>query len=77
MIKSPQFHKLSRQSGENTEEWMGRLRLAAIECNYKEIGRQLKEQFIHNLNDTEMLAEIIRELTKTHEDTEVTNEKVL
>ena len=28
---------------ENAEEWMGRLRLAAVECNYKEIDKQLKE----------------------------------
>ena len=39
---------------------MGRLRLAAVECNYKEIDRQLKEQFIHRLNDNDMPAEIIR-----------------
>ena len=64
MIKSLQFQKLSRQSGETVEERMGRLRLAAIECNYKEIDRQLKEQFIDSLNDTDMLVEIIRELTK-------------
>ena len=44
---------------------MGRLRTAAIECNYQEIDRQLKEQFIHRLNDQEMLAQIIRELTKS------------
>ena len=44
----------------NTEEWMGRLQLAAIECYYKKIDRQLKEQFIHEFNDNEMLAEIIR-----------------
>ena len=54
---------------------MGRLRLAAIECNYKEIDRQLKEQFIHGLNDTDMLAEIFRELTKIQEKTEITSEK--
>ena len=39
MIKSLQFCKLGRQSGKNAEEWMGRLKLAAIECNYKEIDR--------------------------------------
>ena len=48
----------------------GQIRLAAID-------RQLKEQFIHSLNDTDMLAEIIRELIKIHEDSEVTSEKVL
>ena len=42
---------------------MGRLR-AAMECNYKEVARQLKEQFIHRLNYSEMIAEIIRGLTK-------------
>ena len=33
-IKSLQFCKLSRQTKENAEEWMGRLRFAAVECNY-------------------------------------------
>ena len=42
----------------------GRLRLSAIEFNYKELERQLKEQFIHGLNDTDMLGEITWELTK-------------
>ena len=46
---------------------MGRCRLAAIECNYKEMDRQLKEQFIHVLNDNDILAEIIRELPNTEE----------
>ena len=55
---------------------MGRLRLAAIDCNYKEIDMQLKEQFIHRLNDPDMLAEIIMELTKVKENTEITSEKV-
>ena len=48
---------------------MGKLNLAAIDCNYKERDRQLKEQFIHGLKDTDMLAEIIRELTKVKENT--------
>ena len=52
-MKSLQFCKLSRQRAENAEEWMGRLRLAAIDCSYKEIGNQLKEQFIHGLDDTD------------------------
>ena len=46
---------------------MGRLRTDVVECKYKEVDRQLKEQFIHGLNDDEMLAEIIRELTKCEE----------
>ena len=70
-MKSLQFHKLIRQSDESVEEWMGRLRMAVIKCNYKERDRQLKEQFIHDLNDEEMLAEIIRELTKCDENTTI------
>ena len=69
-----QFHKLSRQDGENAEEWMGRLRLSAIECNYKETDK-LKEQFIHGLNDTEVLGEIIQELTKIKENEKKTMSK--
>ena len=76
-INSLQFHTLGRQMNENTEEWMGRHRLAIIECNYKEIDRKLKEQFIHGLNDNDMLAEIIRELSKAEESTAVTSEQVL
>ena len=44
-----------RQTNQHVEEWMGRIRVAAIECNYKEIDRQLKEQFIHRLNNSDML----------------------
>ena len=62
---------------ENVEEWMGRLRLAAVQCNYKEVDRQLKEQFIQRLNDNDMLGEIIRKLTKAEECTAVTTKHVL
>ena len=41
-IKSLQFRKLCRSEGENAEEWMGRLHVAAAECNYKEIDCQVK-----------------------------------
>ena len=34
-IKLLQFRKLSRNDGENAQEWMGRLRLAEIEWNFK------------------------------------------
>ena len=64
MITSLQFHKLVCCSSEGVNEWMGRLRTATVECKYKEVGRQLREQFIHGLNDDEMLAEVIRELAK-------------
>ena len=36
-IKSLQFRKLYRLEGESAEEWMGRLHVAAAECNYREI----------------------------------------
>ena len=51
MIKSLQFRKLHRYDDENVEEWIRRLWVAAVECNYQEVNRQLKEQFIHGLND--------------------------
>ena len=56
---------------------MGRLWLAAIECNYKEIDRQLKDHFIHCLDDTEMLGQINKEHTKIRENEEITSENVL
>ena len=62
-IKSLQFRKLCRSEEENAEEWMGRLCMAAVECNYKEIDCQLKQQFIHGLSNKNMLDEVIRELT--------------
>ena len=76
-IKSLPFCKLRRQTKENAKEWIGRLRLAAVECNYKDVDRQLKEQFVHRINDNDMLAEIIRELTKAEESADMTSEQVL
>ena len=32
-------------------QWVGRLRMMATECKYKELNRHLKEQFINGLND--------------------------
>ena len=54
LIKSLQFIKLCRSQNENAEEWIGRLKIMAAECNYQELDRQLKEQFIHGLNDKDM-----------------------
>ena len=47
---------------------MGRLHVAAVECNYQEIDRQLKGQFSHGLNDKHVLEKIIKELTVTRND---------
>ena len=76
-IKSLQFCKLSRQNGKNAEEWMGRLWLSLIEYNCKELNRQLKEQFICDLNDIDMSGEIIMEFTKIHGSTDITSKNVL
>ena len=51
---------------------MWRLWVAAVECNYQEVDRQLKEQFIHGLNDKCMFEEIIKELTATKNDDHIT-----
>ena len=73
-IKSLQFCNLVRQKNENMEEWMGRFRTPAMECNYKEVDRQLKEEFIHGQNDSEMLTKII---TKSDENMMIPSEHVL
>ena len=64
-IKSLQFRKLIRYDEDNVEEWMGRLHVSAVECNYQEVDKQFKEQFIHGLNDKYYLKEIIKELMTT------------
>ena len=76
-IKSLQFRKLYWFENESVEEWMGRLCMAVVECNYQEVDRQLKEQFIHGLNDKYMLKEIIKELTTAKDDNHITSGGVL
>ena len=76
-MKSLQFRKLCKSEGENAEEWVWRLCVVAVECNYKEIDHQLKEQFIHGLNDKTMLDEVIRELTTKNINEQNTSEDVL
>ena len=68
IIKSLQFRKLYHFENKNIEDWMERLCMAAVECNYTKVDRQLKEQFIYGLNDKYMLEEIIKELTTTKDD---------
>ena len=76
-IKSLQFRQLYRIEGEGVDEWMGRLHVAALECGYKGIDRQLKEQFIHSLNNKGMLGKIIKELTIKSNNKQTTSEGVL
>ena len=52
---------------------MGSLCIAAVQCNYQEVDRQLKEHFMHGLNDKHMLEEIIKELTVTNNDDHTTS----
>ena len=72
-IRSLQFRKLCRSDNESAEEWMGRLRIAAAECSYQELDRQLKEQFIHGFNDKDMLGEIIKELMASRRNDHITS----
>ena len=76
-IKSLQFRQLCRHDGENAKEWMGRLRVAAAECNYKELDHQQKVPFIHGLNNKMMLDEVIRELTTKGSNDQTTSEDML
>ena len=76
-IKSLQFRQLHRIEGEGVDEWMGRLHVVTGEWGYKEIDRQLKEQFIHSLNDKGMLGKIIKELTIKSNEKQTTSEGVL
>ena len=76
-IKSLQLRQLYLLDNGNVEEWMGRLCVAAVECNYREVDRQLKEQFIHGLNDRCMLEEIIKELTAGNDDEQIVSEGML
>ena len=54
---------------------MGRLRIATTECNYKEINRQLKEQFIHGLNGSNLSIEIIQDLTEVDTNENLTSDQ--
>ena len=51
--------------------------VVVVECSYREMDRQLKEQFIHSLNDKGMLDDIIKELTTKSNDEQTTSEGVL
>ena len=51
--------------------------MVAAECNYKEIDCQLKEQFIHGLNNKTMLDEVIKDLTTKYINEQMTSEDML
>ena len=62
-MQSLQYRKLIRHNSENAEVWIRRLRTAAKECNTQNLDRWVKEQFIHGINDDNMLIEISSEPT--------------
>ena len=76
-IKSLQLRKLCRSDNQSAEEWMGRLRITAAECSYQELDRQLTEQFIHGLNDKDMLGEVIKELMASRSNDHIISGSVL
>ena len=51
--------------------------MSATECNYKEIARNLKEQLMHSLNNSDMSIKIIRGLTKIEDNENIRSEQVL
>ena len=63
----PQYNEIttisqvSQQHNDNAEKLMDWPRIAVVDRNYKEIDMQLKEQFIHGLNDDGMIIEISKE----------------
>ena len=65
------------QSSKNVEKWMGRLRISAEECNYKEVDGQKKNQFIHGVNDNDMIIDVIKRLTKLEDNSNMESEQVL
>ena len=77
MIKSLPYCKFSRQNNKETEEWIKKIRIAVEGYNYKELDRQLKEKFIHGLNDNEMLTEIVHKLTTMKDTSTVTIKQIL
>ena len=48
-----------------------------VECNYKELDCQHKEQFIHGLNNKMMLDEVIREIITKGSNDQTTSEDML
>ena len=48
-IKSLQFRKLYRLEGKSADEWMGRLCVAAAECNYRELEGNSKNNLYMGL----------------------------
>ena len=76
-ILSFQYCKSSRLTDETSDEGMGRLRIKAAKCKYKETDRHLKEQLINRINDDMVTAEIIREHTAINDTSSVPSTQVI
>ena len=76
-VKSLQFCKQIRHKGENVEEWIKRLRTAATEGNYLQLGRQVKEQFIYGTNEDNLQIKIDLELTAIINASKITSKQVV
>ena len=72
-----QYHKLHRKDNKCVQEWMGRLRTRAAECQYKEYNRLVTEQFINGLNDNGMLNKILKEVATQEDIDDTTSECIL
>ena len=55
---------------------MGRLWTNVADCNYKEYGRLLTEQFIHGLDDEGRISGILKEVLTLQDTGDVTSERV-
>ena len=63
--------KLTREQNANAEEWMDCLRMKGSEFEYKD-DRGLNLQFINGIN-SDMMTEIIQELTAVKKTREITS----
>ena len=68
---------LRRKNHEPNQEWIGKWHFKAIDCKYKEYERRLKEQFSNGLDDKNIIAEIMKELTALKDTSEVSSEQIL
>ena len=65
------------QSHGSVQEWMGRLHVKVMDCEYKEYDRRLKEQFINCLDDENQVEEIITYLTAYKDTNDVSSKQIL
>ena len=55
-----EYHKFQRKEDESAEEWMGRILMEPIECEYgTHYSKQLKEECMHGKDDEAITIKII------------------